>query len=75
MQVHYERRGDDVVSFSAWSLFADEKLSKLSIDKVTKATSSGVTVGSVDSEVNAEALNGVTESIVSGVVKAIISKP
>lgn len=70
-----EAKEDNRVRFSAWAFFSDEKLTKLSIDRVTKATSSGLQVGTVDSEVNAEALNGVTEAIVSGVVKGVLSKP
>lgn len=75
MRMHYERRDNDGVhTFSAWSFFADEKLSRLSVDKETKATRSGLSIGLLDGEVNTEALNGVTESIVSGVVKGI-TKP
>ena len=57
--------------FRAVSFFADDRISKLAIDKSTKTTSQGLGLGEASSEVSADALEGFTRGIVEGVVQGL----
>lgn len=77
-----ERKDQDgvvVTTFKAKTLFDNNKLSKLTVGRVTGKTSQGLGIGSVENDVNVEAINSassivakVTEAAVAGAIKATV---
>ncbi len=60
------------VTFSCYALFANEKIAKLAIDKSTKVTSAGVTIGAVETSIDDQAVQAVVSGVVEGVTKAVL---
>jgi hypothetical protein len=58
-------------TFGVYAFFADEKATKIAIDKATKATSTGVTIGAVETQIDDDAIQAVVSGVVEGVVKGI----
>ncbi len=64
--------GGEAVHFRCWSLFADEKLVKVAIDRAQKNGSHlGMSLGSVEEKVDSEALDNLTTAVIAGVIKGL----
>jgi hypothetical protein len=64
--------GAEAVHFRCWSLFADEKLAKVAIDRAQKNGSHiGMAMGSVEEKVDSEALDNLTSAVIAGVIKGL----
>jgi hypothetical protein len=60
------------VHFRCWSLFADEKLTKVAIDRAMKNGSHiGLSIGSAEEKVDSEALDNLTSAVIAGVIKGL----
>jgi hypothetical protein len=60
------------VHFRCWSLFADEKVAKIAIDRAMKNGSHlGLAIGSLEEKVDSEALDNLTSAVIAGVIKGL----
>ncbi len=64
--------GEEEVRFRCCALFADEKLTKVAIDRALKNGSHiGLAIGSADEKVDSEALDNLTTAVIAGVIKGL----
>jgi hypothetical protein len=61
----------DHVKFNVYSCLANDKVSKIGIDKTTKTTTTGITIGSVDHEIDNEAVEAITKGVTAAILEAI----
>ncbi len=60
------------VRFRCCSFFADEKLTKVAIDRAAKNGSRvGLAIGAVEEKIDSEALDNLTTAIIAGVIKGL----
>ena len=76
-RLNYDRKELDGshVKFKAHALFMNNAINKLTLDHVTDKTSKGLAVGSIESDVNQEAIRAVVEAAVQGAVRGIKPTP
>lgn len=60
------------VRFNLYTCFLNEKAAKISVDKFTGKTHSGITIGTVDSTVDDEAFKAMVSGVVEGAVKGVL---
>lgn len=60
------------VRFAVYSCLMNEKAVKISVDKFTGKTHSGITIGAIDSTVDDDALKAIVSAAVETTIKAII---
>jgi hypothetical protein len=60
------------VRFSVWSCLMNEKAVKISVDKFTGKTHSGITIGSVEGAVDDDALKAIVSAAVETTIKAFL---
>jgi hypothetical protein len=65
LRYHHDETG---TRFTAYSLFANDKLSKLVVERTNRASTQGLSLGEMSSDVD----NAAIEAIVKGVVEGIL---
>jgi hypothetical protein len=64
--------GEEAVRFRCCALFADEKLTRVAIDRAMKnGTHLGLAIGSMEEKVDSEALDNLTSAVIAGVIKGL----
>ena len=68
----WQSTGAEAVHFRCWSLFADEKLTQVAIDRAMKNGSHiGLAIGAAEEKVDSEALDNLTSAVIAGVIKGL----
>jgi hypothetical protein len=60
------------VRFSVWSCLMNEKAVKISVDKFTGKTHSGITIGSIEGTVDDDALKAIVSAAVEATIKTLL---
>ena len=64
--------GEEEIRFRCCALFADEKLTKVAIDRAMKNGSHlGLAIGAAEEKVDSEALDNLTSAVIAGVIKGL----
>lgn len=82
-QMHYQRTEynqetgavESVCSWTGWSCLMNDRMQKVSIDRVTKTTSQGLSIGEVSGEVDSESLEAIARGATEAALKAIVPVP
>jgi hypothetical protein len=59
------------VRFSVYSCLANDKVSKIKVDYSTKATYTGISIGTVDHEIDNEAVEAMTKGVTAAFLEAL----
>lgn len=63
------------VRFSVYTCLVNEKVAKITVDKFTGKTHSGITIGAVEQAVDDDALKAIVSAAVEATIKAFIPLP